>query len=160
MRIIPSDVQAWCEKTKTPISEIDINLEEQLETQILATLEAGFNVSSWVDFNSTPPIIRSIFAMKYASMYYDRQYSEESDTTDPYAAKLDLMAQDLIDGILSGSVTIDGYLLDTSHASPETYPTDSSSVNNPQRGFNVQYGEFQIGDPSLGGPKFSMGSRF
>lgn len=160
MRITPGDVQAWCESTKLGVAELDVVLDGQIETQVLAVLEAGFNVSTWLDQNSTPAIIKSILAMKYASVLYDRQYSEDTDTSSPWSAKLDLMAQDLIDGILSGSVAIDGYLLDTSHSSPESYPTDTSSLNNPQSGWNVQYGEWQRGDPSLGPPKFSMGTRF
>lgn len=165
IRITVADVQAWLETTKLTITTIDPALDLQVETQILAQLEAGFNVTAWTNSGTTPEIIRTIMAMEYASLLYDKQYSEDSDQTNPWAARLDLMANDLLQGTLTGSVTVDGYIAVSDHSGPDFYPTDSSSIPDPNFFLNRQYGEgnnllFGGGDASIGPAKFSMNLRF
>jgi len=165
IRITLADVQAWLEPTKLTLPTIDPALDLQVETQLLAQLEAGFDVTAWTNSTTTPEIIRTIMAMEYASLVYDKQYSEDSDQTNPYAARLDMMANDLLQGTLTGSVTVDGYIAASDHSGPDFYPTDTSSAPDPNYFLNRQYGEganllFGGGDASIGGPKFSMNSRF
>jgi hypothetical protein len=163
VRITPADVQAWCEPTKLPIAELEDVLDTQVEAQVMGTLEAGFDVSPWVDTDTTPRIIRNAIAMKYASLLYDRTYSEDSDSSNAWAARLDMMSDDLISGMLDGSVTIDGFVSAEEHSNPEAYPTDQSSTPMPERdGFrNVQWSPNHIsGDPSAQPPAFSVGMRF
>jgi hypothetical protein len=161
VRVQVPDVQAWLESTKATVSTIEPALDLQIETQVLAQLEAGFDVSTWVSPGTTPEVVKSVFAMLYAATYLDRQYSEDSDTTNAYAAKLESMAQLLIAGMLDGSVVVDGYITsDIDHSGPEFFPTDASTVT--QWGTpNVQYGDkIQFGDPGIGIAKFSMNMEF
>jgi hypothetical protein len=161
VRIQVADVQAWLEPTKSDIVNVDPALDLQIETQTLAQLEAGFDVSGWLSPGNTPVIVKSVLAMLYAAATLDRQNSEDNENTDAYAAKLEAQASMLIDGMLNGTVVVDGYLVSSDpHSSPESYPNDSSSG----------YGQSQVringdnywgsGDPSVGPPKFSMNLQF
>jgi hypothetical protein len=160
MRIESADVQAWCEPTKLTVGVLDDAFDAQIESQIISTLEAGFDVTSWVDPTTTPEIVKSVIAMRYASLLYDRQYSEDSEESNAWAARLDMMASDLIDGMLSGSVTIDGYLTAQDHSDPVGFPTDASSI--PQRSqLNAQWSPNNVyGDPASSPPMFSVGMKF
>jgi hypothetical protein len=160
-RIEPADVQAWCEPTKLPIGELDDALDVQVETYVIAKLEPGFDASTWTSPTSTPVIIKQVIAMKYASLLYDRQYSEDSDASNAWAARLDMMAEDLIAGMLDGSVTVDGYVTTQDHADPVGYPNDTSSTPMPSGPPNVQWSpNHVIGDPAAQPPAFSVGMRF
>lgn len=160
LRIDVSDAQAWAEQTKLPIDALFDNLEGQIETRILARLEAGFDVSTWVSPSTTPAIVKTIFAMYYVAAIYDRNFSEDrDDNTDPYAAQLRIDAGDLVEGILDGSVVIDGLLVASNHADPVGFPTDGSSTPNIYQG--VRYGSHrEFGDASAQPPMFSVGMRF
>ena|ERR1700759_5346107 len=161
MRIELADVQNWCEPTKLPVGELDDRWTLQIETQVFAKLEAGFDVSTWVGPETTPEIIKSVIAMKYASLLYEKQYSEDSDQSNAWAARLDMMADDLIDGMLSGSVVIDGYVQAEEHSDPVSYPTDTSSTPMPNGPANVQWSPNHVmGDPSANPAMFSVGMKF
>jgi hypothetical protein len=163
-RILLSDVQAWCEPTKLTVVSLDATLDTFIENYVIAKLEPGFNASGWVDSTTTPEIVKQVMAMKYASVLYDRQYSEDDGTTSPWSARLDVWADDLIDGMLVGSVTVDGYVVTQGHADPVGYPTDSSSSPNPSYGWGDQHVQWSPnhvwGDPAAQPPLFSVGMRF
>lgn len=160
IRITTVNVQAWLETTKLNIAGVEADLDLQLETRVLAQLEAGFDVSTWLTPTSTPEIVRSVLAMKYAAAILDRQFSEDSSATDPYAAQLNLMADDLVTGMLTGTVVVDGVLSgQPATEGPDFYPTDVSSVPGLHQDSQWSSNYYQ-GDPSLGPPKFSMGQRF
>jgi hypothetical protein len=165
IRIQVTDVQAWIEPTKLNVGSIESTLDAQVENYVIASLEPGFATTAWVDPTTTPEIIKQVMAMKYASVIYDRNYSEDSDTTSPWSARLDTWAEDLIQGMLDGSVTIDGYVAAAPHADPVGYPNDVSSTPFPPSSnseyCNVQWApNDQWGDPGAQPPAFSVGMRF
>jgi hypothetical protein len=101
-----SDAQSWLEKTKTNLGPaLDDNLEASIASQVLARVVQSYDVSTWTDNTSTPRLVRDVIAMKYASWFYNRQYSED-DQTNEYALLLNAQAEVLIDGIIDGSIDL------------------------------------------------------
>lgn len=146
-RIQAQDAQAWAEKTKLPITQLDSELIAQIETRVLARLSAAFpdDVSTWVSPDTTPSIIKTVISMQYVAWFYDRQYSEEQEALNDYAVLLRAEAEALIQGILDGSIDVPGVVVPTI-GDPGYYPNDVSSALEPTST-----------DRSLGDAKFSMG---
>lgn len=139
------DAQAWSEPTKLDLgSSLDWELEEQIASQVLGKVAQAFDTSSWLDRPTTPTVVRSIIAMYYTAWYYDRTFSSDNEAN-VYAEKLRAAADAYLQNILEGLTPIDGVV--TSTGSPVFYPTDASSAMEPT-----------VDDPSLGPPKFSMGT--
>lgn len=146
-RVSIAEVQAWLEPTKATLDVLDTDWLPQLETQVLARIAAAYDVSTWVSVGSTPQVVRSVIAMKYAAWFYRRQYSEEGGDNQ-YADLLDAAAEALILGIINGTTTIVEVPVDTATAGePLFYPTDASSAVEPT-----------ADDLSLGSAKFSLGT--
>jgi hypothetical protein len=142
------DAQAWCEPTKLQVTQLDARLVVQVETQVLGRLGAGFDTATWVSTTTTPQIIKSIISMFYVSWLYDRQYSEEQESGNDYAALLRSQAETLLIGVINGSIDVPGTPGTTSEG-PSFYPTDESSLLCPT---NL--------DSSLGPAAFTTGDRF
>jgi len=147
-RITVQQAQAWSEKTKLPITDLDTDLLTQVENQVLGMLAGGFDTSTWLDSSTTPPIVQQILSMLYVSWFYNRQYSEDQEHVNVYATLLRAEAESLIQGLLDGSITMPGQPESTESA-PSFYPTDASSAQQPT-----------FDDMSLGDAKFSMGRLF
>jgi hypothetical protein len=147
-RIEKSDVQAWVEHTKLTVEALDPAMLSQLEAKVLGQLGGSFDTSSWTTPTNTPTLVKSVIAITYASWLYNRAYSEDQEALNDYALWLLAQANDLMTGILSGSIILDGVPV-PSTGGPSFYPNDESSALDPT-----------CDDPSLGGPKFSMGGRF
>jgi hypothetical protein len=149
-RIEVEEAQAWVEGTKLGIIDFDANLLDQVETQVLGRIGTQFNTSTWVSPETTPKMVRTIIAMFYVAWFYDRQYSEEQEAGNDYAALLRAQAEGLLAGVLDNSIDLpevpgDGGTSD----GPSFYPTDASSALEPT-----------YDDPSLGPAAFSMGTKF
>jgi hypothetical protein len=143
--ITVANAQAWTEKTKLDLgATLDGELEDQLSLQVLAKVAGTVDTSTWVDQSTTPRIIKSVIAMLYAATWYRRTYSEESDTP-TYADILQGMAENLLEGILAGTVDIVEITTDDTISEAQSYPTDTSSALSPT-----------VDDPSLGPNAFSM----
>lgn len=144
------EAQAWLETTKLSLSQLDADLESQVATMVIGKLVTIYPVDAltWVDATTTPSIVRKIISMYYCGWYYDRQYSETSDSND-YANRLRRMADDLLDGLIDGSIDIIEIPGMPPTSEPEFFPTDVSSANCP----SVEF-------PSDGPPKFTMGQIF
>jgi len=147
-RITVHQAQAWSEKTKLPITDLDTDLLTQVENQVLGMLAGGFDTSTWLDSSTTPPIVQQILSMLYVSWFYNRQYSEDQEHVNVYATLLRAEAESLIQGLLDGSITMPGQPESTESA-PTFYPTDASSAQQPT-----------FDDMSLGDASFSMGRLF
>jgi hypothetical protein len=107
MNIVVGEAQAWLETTKANLgSDLDADLEESIATQVLARVGLSYDTSTWVTPESTPKLIRKIIAMKYASWYYQRQYSEDSETANDYALLLNAQAETLLAGVVDGSLDL------------------------------------------------------
>jgi hypothetical protein len=142
-----NDTSAWAEPLRLPITVLDNDLEDSIATQVLAKLAVVIDVTSWLDLNSTPEIVRKIIAMQYVASYINRSQSSEEDLNN-YALWLWANAETLIDGLIAGTLVLDPTVPPdgTDPSSPLYYPTDASSAQEPTPD-----------DMSLGGPAFSMG---
>lgn len=149
-RITVAEAQAWAEDSKLTITSLDLPLLTQAETLVLAKLGRAYDPitvqSLWVNDATTPQIVRILIALKYVSLYYDRQYSED-EGRNPWARRLDNIADDFLEQVLRGDIDIPEVAGVTGVArAPRFYPTDASSS--------------EIGptatDASAGPPKFSM----
>lgn len=145
------DVQAWTDGSKLFLTALDENLADQQTAEVLNRISAVYDTSGWTDEASTPTLVQKIIAMLYVGWYYQRTYSEDEDTSS-YGLLLIARAEQLLEGIESGSLIIDGEVLSTvnialSPNSGDVYPNDASSAACPT-----------YEDPSLGGPAFTMGT--
>jgi len=145
-----AEAQAWLETTKLSLPKLDEELEGQLSAMVLGKLVTIYPdfVPLWVDATTTPVLVRKIISMYFAGWYYDRQYSETADSNE-YADRLRKMADDLLEGLISGAIDIIEIPGMPPTSEPEFFPTDVSSANLPSDMF-----------PSDGPPKFTMGQVF
>jgi hypothetical protein len=131
MDILIDEAQAWLETTRANLgTDLDVELESSIATQVLARLSLSFDVSDWTTPEKTPKLVRKIIAMKYASWYYQRLYSEDSDSANDYALLLNAQAETLLDGVATGSLTlpeVTGEENQTSWTSPSFYPDNTTS---------------------------------
>lgn len=143
-----TDLQAWAEQTKLPITVTTDPLLDHIEQEILARLNAVADTTAWVDRASTPPLIRAVISKMYVAWLYRRQYSESlTDDDAAYAARLEANAEMIIGGLLDGTIEVDDVSITT--VQPSFYPNDASSALSPTST-----------DRSLGDAKFSMGQVF
>lgn len=147
-RVTLSEVAAWVEPVKIPITALDSELLSQLEEEVLVQLTSQYTVTTWVDPTTTPKIVRVIIAKMYASFHIDRAYSENQDGGNDYAARIMANANMLLTGLASGSIEVP----DSPPSNPSTpsfFPTDFSSAQTPT-----------ADNPEFGGPYFSLGRSF
>lgn len=98
-----AEAQAWLETTKASLgSALDANMESSIASQVLSRVATSYDVSGWVNPATTPKLVRHIIGMKYASWFYNRQYSEDDDVNE-YALFLNAQAETLLEGIVSGT---------------------------------------------------------
>jgi|SRR6185369_4903457 len=148
-RITPTDAQGWAESTKLSLSTLDVSLLDQIEAETLARIASAYDTTTWLDPTTTPKIVKVIIAKLYVAWFYDRQYSENQDQGNDYAAMLRTNAEMLITGLINGTIDIPGVTPVGSAGGPAFYPNDASSAQEPTSD-----------DPSLGPAKFSMGKVF
>ena len=122
-------IQAWLEKTKLTISSVESDLEQHLVNIVLNKIAAKYDVSGWTDSSNTPELVLTILSMKYASQYYRRAYSEEPGDN-KYARALNMDADELLDGIVSGDMQLIDVVEEPING-PSFYPTDVSSIDDP-----------------------------
>lgn len=148
-RITTADAQGWAESTKLPLSSLDASLVSQIETEIISRLNSVYVTTGWTDNTNTPSIVKVIIAKSYVAWVYDRQYSENQENGNDYAAMLRSNAEMLMEGLINGTIDIPGETPVGSGIGASFYPNDASSALEPT-----------VDDPSLGPAKFSMGKVF
>ncbi len=153
-RISLTEAQAWAESSKMDLTDmggLDPNLLTQVEAQVLGALGRVYDPAViqalWVNDATTPQLVRTLIAMRYMSLLYDRQYSED-EGRNPWARRLENMANDLTEAIATGAVDIPEIAGVVGVArEPRFYPTDDSSS---------QTGPTAL-DPGAGPPLFTVG---
>lgn len=149
-RITEAEAQAFGEQTKLDVT-LDAALLAHVEAQVLGDLGRVYDPATiqalWVDSATTPQLVRSLIAMRYVSLFYDRAYSED-EGRNPWARRLENMANDLTEAIAMGNVDIPEIsgVVGVARA-PLFYPNDDSSS---QTGPTAA-------DPSAGPPLFTVG---
>ena len=148
-RITAQQAQAWFDKTKLTITQLDMDLLDLIETEVLGRLGAAYDTSTWIDSATTPKLVKTAISKLYAAWYYNRVYSEDTGTENAYATKLENNAEMLISGIVSGTIELPEVDVDLTTGQAAFYPTDESSAM-----------EATADDRSLGPGVFSMGTVF
>jgi hypothetical protein len=98
------EAQTWLEPTKAYLgADLDDNMETSIASQVLSRVATSYDVSGWTTPETTPTLVRKIIGMKYASWFYNRLYSEDSDGGNDYALLLNGQAEVLLDGVVSGA---------------------------------------------------------
>jgi len=148
-RISVAEAQAWGESSKLKITSLDASLLAHVEAMVLAEIGRAYDPlliqALWVNDATTPQIVRTLIAMRYVSLYYDRQYSED-EGRNPWGRRLENMAKSLSEAIQTGAVDIPEITGVTGIArSPRFYPNDASSA---EAGATEE-------DPSAGPPLFT-----
>jgi hypothetical protein len=131
--VTKDEVQAWLENTRARLDTLEDELEASIATQVLSRIAHSYDTSGWNTPEATPQLVRTIIAMKYASWYYQRSYSEDSDTANDYALLLNANAETLIEGIISGANSlpeVEGRIDPETISQPAFYPdaTDPGPV--------------------------------
>lgn len=148
LHITVDEANAWADRFKLNFGELDSELENSQAVQVLARVSQAYTVTSWVDSATTPSLVRKIIAMMYVGWYYQRTYSEDGEMNS-YGVMLITAAENLLSGIVDGSLALVDAVVGTDlHSSePGFYPTDASSALVPT-----------TTDSSLGPAKFTMGT--
>lgn len=147
--ITSSDAQGWAESTKLNLSALDVSLLGQIETEVIARLNSIYTTTAWISPTTTPSVVKVIIAKMYVAWFYDRQYSENQDEGNDYAAMLRANAEMLMSGLIDGTIGIPGETPTGAGSGASFYPNDASSALSPT-----------FDDPSLGPAHFSMGKVF
>jgi hypothetical protein len=131
--IVLADAQAWLENTKANLTTLDLNLEAQVSSDVLARLaevfdDPTFGVPTWMDNTTTPALVKQVIAMFYAGWFYDRQFSEMVAAEGmSYGTVLRNYAETLLEGIITGSIILVEISPNEGDTGPGFYPTDTSS---------------------------------
>jgi len=147
-RVTLPEIQGWLDPVKLTLASIDTELLAHLEEETLAKISVVYNVSGWTTSGNTPKLIRTIISKYYASWIMDRFYSENQDEGNDYAKRLCDNADAVVMALLERTIVIPEVPVPSFDVS-SYYPNDASSAQEPTPA-----------DPSLGGPYFSLGSRF
>jgi hypothetical protein len=149
-RITVAEAQAWGESSKIQVT-LDAPLLAHAETLILAKIGRAYDPlliqSLWVNEATTPQIVRTLIALQYVSLFYDRAYSED-EGRNPWARRLENICNDMLEQVIRGDIDIPEVTGVTGVArEPRFYPTDASSD---ETGPTSE-------DPSAGPPQFTVG---
>jgi hypothetical protein len=122
-------VQQWLEATKLTINAFDVELELSAERTVFGALASQYVVTGWTSTGNTPSLVQEIIAMFTAAWTYRRQYSEDSDADSWYATWLEGKAQELLNGLVGGTLTLlDNAVGQPNDSSIPTYWPDDNST--------------------------------
>jgi hypothetical protein len=124
-------VQQWLETTKCEIDFIDPELETSTRDLVLGRVAARYDVTGWLDESTTPSLVLDLIAMYYAGLWYNRQFSEDSDSFNGWGAFLVRTAQTQLDEIANGTVDLTDVVIlpDPTLTQPLFWPTDAQDDN-------------------------------
>jgi hypothetical protein len=134
-RVTSDDVQVYLDEDLFEIPENDTFPEEQNFADIVfARLGQVYDTSTWLTTNTTPALVRRILAMLIAANRYNKKHSEDEDSGNKYAYKLENRAWDLIKLILDDqAVLYDASLLELAELNdPKFWPTDATGASEVQ----------------------------
>jgi hypothetical protein len=104
-----AEVQSWLDAGKLSLAANDPLPEEQnAATMVLARLTPVYpdNVPTWINTATTPLIVRVVISALTASYRYNKIYSEEEDSGNRYASKLEGRALELLSMLVNGDLAI------------------------------------------------------
>jgi hypothetical protein len=154
--VTQTEVQQWLDETKCKIESVDPALAETYTDIVFGSLALVYDISVWVDTDTTPQLVRKVISMLIAARTYKRQYSEEVFNTqgESYGDNLESYANSIISGLVTKAIEIPGtQATDTGEEDPSFYPNDAAGKTGcwPFQRLEVGAGE---------GRKFSIGQVF
>ena len=103
------DVQlanAWTDKDRFNLTAIDVNLENQIASQVIERASQAFDTATWENSATTPPIILSIIAMIYTGRYGQSKTQDNISGIDNYWTKLVEDANKILENLIIGEITL------------------------------------------------------
>lgn len=126
-----ADIQQWLENTKLDVSSIDAALEITCQEEVYGRLATKYDVTSWVDVNTTPELVKIIVSMLYAGRLWNRTFQSSSSKAGGYGDKLIARADMLLQGVMEGLYDIVDTMGETasptSEEGPSFFPDDSAT---------------------------------
>lgn len=133
MALITTDeVQAWLSTDRLQLEATDDLPEESaVSNDVLARISAiGHDVSAWISPSTTPSTVKDVIALRVAAYRILKVYADQEEES-AYAARLLKWAEDILTGILDGSVEMIEDPLIAGTTAPLFFPTDASSIDEP-----------------------------
>jgi hypothetical protein len=121
-------VQAYLESTKATIDSIDVDLDRASADYVISSMNQ-YDVSGWLDKSNTPTLVLELIAMRYAGIYYSRQYSEDIDQMNAWASWLLRQVDQQIQAINTGVIDIPGADPISNTRGPLFFPRDQQDFD-------------------------------
>jgi hypothetical protein len=131
-RVTSDDVQIYLDEDLFEVPENDTFPEEPtFADMVFARLGQVYDTSTWLTTVTTPALVRRILAMLIAANRYNKKHSEDEDSGNKYAYKLENRAWDLVKLIIDDqAVLYDASLLEIAELNdPKFWPTDTSNAS-------------------------------
>lgn len=123
-----ADVQQWLEPTKLTLTELDSKLEASARAIAFSIVGEKYSTITWVDVATAPASIRACISLLVAGWIYQRQYSQNNETT-KYGLNLERKAMRWLEDLAAGTLSLTGIPDElTSAQQVAFYPNDSSSA--------------------------------
>ena len=97
---------AWTDKDRLNLTAIDVNLENQIASQVIQRASRAFDTAYWENSATTPPIILSIIAMIYTGRYGQSKTQDNISGIDNYWTKLVEDANKILESLILGEITL------------------------------------------------------
>ena len=97
---------AWTDKDRFNLTAIDVNLENQIASQVIERASQAFDTSLWQNTATTPTIIKSIIAMMYVGRSGQARTQDNINGVDNYWTKLVEDAMRLLDSVIRGELLL------------------------------------------------------
>ena len=97
---------AWTDKDRFNLTAIDVNLENQIASQVIERASQAFDTSLWVNTATTPTIIKSIIAMMYVGRSGQARTQDNINGVDNYWTKLVEDAMRLLESVIRGELVL------------------------------------------------------
>lgn len=92
------------------LGDTDDILEQKLKVSarniVVSKLSPYFDTTTW-DQSNAPALVKTVVAMKYASMWYGKYYSDYDGEYPAWSQKLEDDAGKLIEGMIDGHVKLE-----------------------------------------------------
>lgn len=128
------DVQSWVttDRLQLEFTE-DLPEETNISPQVLAVVSSRYDVSTWINPNTTPALIRSVISARVAAVRYRKVYADQLENEISYADWLEKWAQNTLDGIVKGTIPLldvpaEDLVTAQTDASISFFPTDTTGI--------------------------------
>jgi len=153
-----AEVQSWLDVNKLPLAPNDPLPEEvNAASGVLGRLANVYpEAATWTTEANTPVIVRVIISALTAGYRYNKIYSEEEDSGNRYANKLEARALELLSMVVNGDLAITDVPVSlVTSFDPIFWPNDITGAAAIYDGLGVQ-----IGSEGTEDIKFHMSDRF